>query len=113
MSNRNPSLAISNGATPTGSAVDTFGGAFLQLYLNVTAVGATPTITVIAEASPDGSVWAAITTLTLTATAVGLSMIGKNEGHRMVRLRVSSNTNVTATAYLTVAGFVYGAWREN
>src|SRR2546428_4604314 len=113
MSNRNPSLAISNGATPTGNGVDSYGATLGSLYLIVSAVGATPTITIIIEGSPDNTNWAALTGVTLTATGTGTTYKSFNEGHRYLRIRVTANTNVTATGFLTLCGFPYGSWKEN
>ena len=80
-----------------------------------TTVGATPTVTVAIEGSPDGVNWFAIpyadsatpTTVTVatfvvTTATTNWKLLEANRPWRYVRLTYSANTNVTSTADVTV-----------
>lgn len=94
--------------TGVSTALDTQGNAFATLTLVITAVGASPTVTVDLEGGADSTNFAQLGTT--TQTAVGTSTVSVNEAHRFIRARVTANTNVTLDAFLTVCGSEIGNW---
>ncbi|NOZ27969.1 MAG: hypothetical protein GXP39_07955 [Chloroflexi bacterium] len=61
----------------------------MAVYLNITAVsGTSPTLDVVVEDSPDGSVWATLATFS-TKTAVGVDVVRANRLGRYVRARAT------------------------
>ena len=94
--------------TGASSELDTQGNPFLTMTLVITAVGATPTVTIDLEGGPDGTNFTQLGTTTQTAT--GTFTVSVNEAHRHIRARVSANTNVTLDAWLTVTGSEIGNW---
>jgi hypothetical protein len=80
-----------------------------------TTIGATPTVTIAIEGSPDGSNWFAIpyadsatpttvsvATFAITTATTVWKILQPNVPVRYVRLTYSANTNVTSTADLWV-----------
>lgn len=98
------SLDVPDGTTPTGDWMSSSGCTKCVIEYEITAIGATPTITVVVEATNliDATNGAFDIVATSTETALGLFCVTIDTfPHASVRIRVSVNTNVTARARLT------------
>ncbi len=97
-------LLVPDGTTPTGDWEATDGCTKYALEYEITAVGATPTITVIAEVTNIVEKSNGLYDIAATSTeaALGLHCVTIDAyPHASIRLRVSANTNVTARVRLT------------
>lgn len=105
---------LSTAQTGTGQSTNTLdrGGNVGPGLLKLTsAIGATPTVTVAIEGSPDGTNWfnipyadsatpttVAVANLTITTATTSWKILQANVPWRFLRLTLSANTNVTLTA---------------
>ena len=88
--------------------LDTQGNSFATLTLVITAIGATPTVTIDLEGGADGTNFTQLGTT--TETTVATFRVSVNEAHRFIRANVTANTNVTMDVWLTVTGSEIGNW---
>lgn len=98
------------GTGPSTNIVDQGGALGPALLQIVSAIGATPTVTVAIEGSVDGTTWfpvaysdtpiaaASISTFTITTATTTRKFLAANQAWRYLRLNYTANTNVTLTA---------------
>jgi hypothetical protein len=98
------------GNADSTNVVDTGAGTGPVLLKITSTIGATPTVTVNIQGSPDGTVWynipysdsatpttVAVAALTITTATTSYKHLQPNYGWRYLKLVYSSNTNVTLT----------------